>query len=393
MKKAIRSTKEGSRAIQKRYAPYACLLLAALLAIYGSAAGISWAAGARSTQTSLYPFPLDRFGLNVAPLYGPITDYDVSQLGAGWYLDYRYDANPARPGGMKYAQMLQVSRGSLPPNWTALETVIQANPGSLWLIGNEPDVISQDNRLPADYAMAYHELYTFIKSRDPSAKIAGPNIVQPTPLRLEWLQLAWDAYAQLYGAPMPVDVWSIHNQILQERRGGWGCEIPPGLEADEGALYSVWDNANLEIFQEHVVAFRQWMYDHGQREKPLIISEYGVLMPSEYLGGGDPSYGDQVVKDFMVGSFDYLLSATDPVLGCPSDGNRLVQQWAWYSLNDRLIDLEEFIGFNGSLFDWRHSSFPGVMTPFGEAFAQYTLSLRPRTLQLPLLRWNPPIPY
>ena len=337
---------------------------------------------------SQYAFPLDRIGVNVALEYGEITDYDVSLLGAGWYLDYRFQAHPSRPQGMWYAQMVRVSQYAYPPSWTALAQAVDANRGALWLVGNEPDVVSQDGRLPADYAAIYHEVYGFIKSKDPSARIAAPNIVQPTPLRLQWLEMVLAAYQTRYGAPMPVDVWSIHNQILQEKVPGWGCEIPPGIDATEGQLYSVWDNANLDIFKEHILAFRQWMYDHGQREKPLIISEYGVLMPSEYLGGGDKLYGDQVVRDFMTGSFDYLLATRDPLLGCPTDGNRLVQKWAWYSLNNKLISADDLDGgFNGSLFDWRHSSFPGVLTQFGEAFARHTAPLRPETVQLPLLRW------
>ena len=159
--------------------------------------------------------------------------------------------------------------------------------------------------------------------------------MQPTPLRLQWLDMVLQAYYAAYGGRMPVDVWSIHNQILQEDRNDWGCGIPPGIAVDQGMLYSVYDNANIEIFRQHVLDFRIWMRARGEREKPLIISEYGVLMPSEYLGGGDAQYGDEVVKKFMTDSFDYLLSATDAALGCPADGYRLVQRWAWLVQSER----------------------------------------------------------
>ena len=185
--------------------------------------------------------------------------------------------------------------------------------------------------------------------------------------------------------PMEVEAWGIHNQILQEDLEGWGCGVPPGSDVNQGQLYSVWDNANLDIFRQHIVAFRTWMRDRGERDKPLLITEYGVLMPSEYLGGGDKAVGEQIVVDFMKGSFDYLLAATDEALGCPADGNRLVQQWAWYSLNDKLIDLETFEGFNGALYDWRYSTYPGVLNLFGIEYLRYISSLAAQRPFLPLL--------
>jgi hypothetical protein len=243
---------------------------------------------------------------------------------------------------MEYVQMIRVSGGTYSPNLATLGSIVDNNPGSLWLIGNEPDCIWQDNSLPSEYAAVYHELYGFIKSRDPSAQVAIGGIVQPTPLRLEYLDMVWDAYQSLYGEMMPVDVWNIHNMILREEKGSWGCEIPPGIDADQGMLYDVQDNDDIEIFQQQIVAFRQWMKEKGERDKPLIVSEYGVLMPEVY------GFDYARVKAFMYASFDYFTTATDDSLGYPADENRLVQRWAWYSLND-----DDFEGWPSShhLFD------------------------------------------
>jgi hypothetical protein len=82
------------------------------------------------------------------------------------------------------------------------------------------------------------------------------------------------------------------------------------------------------------------MADHGQRDKPLIVSEYGILLP-EYYG-----FDLERVRSFMHDTYDFMLNATDQHIGYPDDGNRLVQRWAWYSLGDdawptgNLIDLE-----------------------------------------------------
>lgn len=364
------------------------LALAILVVCAFSLSGIPTLTHVSAEGVSLYRSPVERFGVNVALQYGAITDYDVQRLLGGWYVDYRFTPTPALPCGFRYVQMIRVDAKSYPPeaelpqNHELLAQAVRANPSSIWLIGNEPDTRGQDERLPADYARMYHNLYFFIKGIDPNARIAAGNIVQPTPLRLQWLDMVLAVYQQSYGHSMSVDIWAIHNQILREERDEWGCGIPPGIDAEYGQLYTVYDNANIAIFREHVVAFRRWMHDRGYRDRPLIISEYGVLMPSEYLGGGDAAYGDQVVINFMRDSFDYLLSARDETLGCPADGYRLVQQWAWYSLNDKLIDLDTFIGFNGGLYDWRHG-YPGVLTPFGIAYVDYVSHLVAQRAHLP----------
>ena len=274
-----------------------------------------------------------------------------------------------------------------PPNWGAIDYILQTNPGALWIIGNEPDrpdfadgTPGQDNCTPEEYAERYHTCYTYIKTRDPHAQLSAPGIVHPSALRLRWLDLVLDAYEARYGEAMPVDTWNIHIQILREVRDDWGCDIPPGLPDDRGEDYQVNDAANVEVFRQKVVAFRQWMRDRGQRGKPLILSEYGVTMPSGYgyLGGRDKEAGDQMVIDFMLGSFDYCLTATDAELGYPADANRLVQRWAWYSLNHRLSDFGAtppvLVPANGSLFDWE-APYPGTLTRFGIAFRDYVHSV------------------
>jgi hypothetical protein len=167
--------------------------------------------------------------------------------------------------------------------------------------------------------------------------------------------------------------------------------VPKGISDDmnEGLRLSFADNASVPLFIEQVTNFRHWMKQHGYQEKPLIISEYGVLLPSNLLGDGAGSeeakilLGDQMVKDFMTGTYDWLISAIDPEIGMPADGNRLVQRWLWYSLNDQPYVNETGDGFNGSLFT--HDQ-PGELTQFGEAFRDYAWDLyaEPIYLYLPL---------
>ncbi len=169
---------------------------------------------------------------------------------------------------------------SVPP-W--LGSIVDNHPGAIWLIGNEPDrKFWQDERLPEQYAHDYHDLYEFIKGRDPTAQIAAGNIVQPTPIRLAYLDRVLAEYQQAYGQSMPVDVWAIHNMILNERPDQWGAEIPPGMElsATLALTVPIQGNDNVFTFTQQIWAFRQWMADRGYQGYPLIISEYGVLMPA-----------------------------------------------------------------------------------------------------------------
>lgn len=152
-----------------------------------------------------------RFG--VGQVHSPVTAYDIAPLNLGWYTNWRADAAPARPCGIEYVQMLRVSDGAVlgrrehpdpptyPPASEALATIVAANPGSLWLVGNEPDCIWQDNVLPQNYAIDYHEAYAAIKALDPSATVSAGGIVQPTPLRLQYLDAVAGAVTSLRGAP------------------------------------------------------------------------------------------------------------------------------------------------------------------------------------------------
>ena len=345
--------------------------------------GIGLLLPARITASGPLYAPTQRFGVGLVNSHGDVTAYDIADWGIGWYSDWSRRESPPRPSGMEYVQMVRVS--SYPPDWQNLSAAILSNPGSLWIVGNEPECVYQDNLTPAEYAVRYHGVYQFIKSEDPSAQVAIGGVVQPTPLRLHWLDLARQAYQDSYGQPMPVDVWNIHVQILQEKRGSWGCDIPAGLPDDEGRLYTIEDNANAAHFEQLVGEFCQWLVDRGERDKPLIISEYGVLMPSEYLGA-DAAAGDAVVKAFMTGTFDFLLSATDATLGYADDDNRLVQRWLWFSLNEQPYDPGTGAGFNGGLFDWQD---PSQITTFGIAFRDYMYALQGERFELPLCSgWN-----
>ena len=179
-------------------------------------------------------------------------------------------------------------------------------------------------------------------------------------------------------------------QILREGQGsdknaGAGIPVfaqdpPPSIKAQD---YSYSDNANATIFKSMVTDFRAWLKSQGQQNKSLIISEMGVLYPSDIIAD-DVLTGDQRVEQFMVECFQWLLSATDAQTGLPADGNRLVQRWLWYSLNDFFYWDNKGVphGFNGSLMDYRTKG----LTRFGHRFRAFqTADTQMPRVRLPLI--------
>lgn len=456
------------------------------------------------TTNCLYPTPADRFSITV---YSDqqIEDYDVTPLHARRYLNWRADLTPAHPNAMSYSFMVRVREYGFWPTEEEIRTIAINNPGAIWIIGNEADVVWQDNTTPATYARTYHTVYTAIKSVDPHARFVINGVAQVSPLRLAWLDQVWDSYYALYGAEIPVDIWNIHTYVANEMHQEWGAEIPPGFDnavgysgrqgahwtlenrpgasggtmhrsrtvearayfafrgdqvtihlgtgpdagiaaihLDQGAtpvtevdLYSLtagtisrtftnlppfggllqdrhnvrvqvtgrrnpassntWirvdavqapstaslpggrfednsplrativssvdDHDNIDLIVEQTRAFRQWMASRGQRNKPLINTEYGILM-TEDLGFDYPR-----VRTFMINSFDtFLNNMVDPDLGYPADGNRLLQEWYWFALA-----VDEFEGrtSHSGLYDGRSRA----IKPLGNDFANYVQPL------------------
>jgi len=349
-----------------------------------------------SVRTAVTPDNWWRFGV-VAPL--GVTGYEaqLEDLKAGAYLDFGRSLSPARPGGIEYIQVLRVRDDIYPSVLSELSALVAANPGAHWEVGNEPDTSfeNQDNVPPETYADRFYAIATEIRAADGTARIGFGTIVQPTPIRLRYLERAWLRLVDLAGSPAAasalIDFWNVHAFILNEW-GTWGTGIPPGFICETfGAGGRCWDDFqgpvfdcganptqcwvpvaitdlndthNNAIFEARVIALRTWMAGTGEREKPLWITEYGSLLPPIDPPGG-PNYEnvpDSETARFMTDSFDFLLNTTDASAGDPSDGNRLVQRWFWYSLDDHRYT------FGGTLYDPDNSQ---ARTAVGTAWINY----------------------
>lgn len=325
------------------------------------------------------------------------TAYNVNTLNLGWTMDWSTRLNPTRPNGSDYVQVIRLRPDetnlyTFTPSLPILYQIADQNPGAIWLIGNEPDSPFQDNLPPDRYARAYHDLYLLLKQHDPAARIGAGSIVQPTPLRLQYLDRVLTSYWLLYGQALPTDVWSIHSYILREIDASdpeactdsidcheppyllWGAYIPPGLLSDftRGVLYTFGNMFDTAIFHQRLIDFRAWLRDRGYRDVPVYITEFGTLFPYPPFIEGDPyvdEFGAPMTEtrsaDFMTRTFDLLQTANDPALGLPADENRLVQRWLWYSFADP--------AFGGALY---HPA-TGQRTPLGDTFAAYAQAITP----------------
>ncbi len=270
--------------------------------------------------------PEERYRLGVSLPGGAVGGYDLTALGVGWVMDWQVRAAPVVPAGVMYAQSVRFREGQLSPDAATITAVAAARPGSLWLISNEADVKWQDNVTPEVYARLYHEAYAAIKAGDPGAQVAAGGIAEPTPLRLQYLDLVLASYQTQFGESLPAQAWHIHNYMLREERNSWGVDIPPGLPDDQGVLYAIDDSGNVAAFRAQILAFRRWMAERGYRGLPLIVSEFGEPMPEEY------GFPPERLASFLRETWQFFLTASDPALGDPTDGGRLVQRWCWFSL-------------------------------------------------------------
>ena len=301
------------------------------------AAGCLWrAVGSPSPDSlSIVSAPeVWRFGAGVSALVD--QDFWLPRLGAGWYLDWRASDRPgcAEP---EHWQMVRVHPDGTTPTVAEARRLAARHPGQVWIIGNEPDVASQDGVTYERYARAYHDLYTALKSADPAARVAVGGVAQATPLRLRYLEGVLRTYLQEFGRPLPVDVWTVHGYVLNEARGEWGAGIPVGLAEDAGARRSLADHGDLQIFAAQILAFRRWMREHGYRQRPLALTEYGILLPPEF------GYPVERTAGYLTASFDWLRTAQDDRVGYPLDDNHLVQRWAWFSLADPVYPASNLI--------------------------------------------------
>lgn len=348
------------------------LLIAILLLLLPS--------GAQRSQAGQVPVEgLCHFGIGAASGVG---GYDLSTLGVGGYLDWGLSRNREVPDNIHYFNVLNVSDSAYAAQPASLPNRLAKTPGAFWIIGNEPDseVRYQDHISAESYAARYYELASIIRQHDSTARIGFGPIIQPTQIRITYLQKVLDRLVKLAGSRSKalglIDVYTIHAFILNEEQiynssgqaVSWGAGLPIGYDSSWGApeiiringeANETWKTHSIDIFKQRIIRFREWMKAQGEQNKPLWITEYGSLFPS--TGGSYLYVSDQDTIAFMEQSFEFVLGTKDKKLGYAGDEDRLVQHLLWYSLN------EVRWRFGGSLFDPANKT----QTVVGERFVSY----------------------
>jgi hypothetical protein len=268
---------------------------------------------------------LERFG--VAGALSDAVGARRAGLTFGSYLNWNVHPSPPLPPLVTFWHVVRVGESGPWLSWEALAETVAQQPGAIWIVGNEPDVAEQDNIPPQRYAELYHDVYTFIKQRDPTALLVIGGVSQPTPLRRRYLERVLDSYEARYGVAMPIDIWNVHAFILREERDNWGVGIPLGMADETGELYEIDDHADLAIFRQNIIDFRAWMAERGYADRPLVVSEYGILLPADY------GFAPEIVTEFLHGTMEFFMTAANET-GYAPDNNRLVQWWFWYSVYD-----------------------------------------------------------
>ncbi|KPL23449.1 MAG: hypothetical protein AMJ93_04660 [Anaerolineae bacterium SM23_84] len=335
---------------------------------------------------SVYAYPEQRVG---AVAFGTV-DLEVSRLHVGLVkLEDRGPRAAERELGVDFITVLRVGPGwcvpTDPADWQSCQAdiaqLVAANPGHWWFIGNEPENPCRPGAMhSSEYAQTYHIVYHFIKGQDPTAKVGIGGVVIPSKARRDWLDNVLHSYRGLYGEPMPVDVWNIHNLLLSECpdplcRGReqspcpelWcsGGYLPPefGCDPSRRTWRSQESQANATEFKQLIREFRAWMATREEaRDKPLIITEMGVFAPRTDAGGPFPH---ELINQFMSDTFDFMINERDSEIGYSLDDDRLVQAWTWYALHPT----GDFYGY---LFEW-----DGSITDFGVNLANYTARFLP----------------
>ena len=302
----------------------------------------------------------------------------------GWLLSFSASEQSWLPPNVAHTPMIRLKQnrgtdGNRLPSYTAqpaltqngLGRLIQANPGAIWIVGNEVDrVFWQDDLMPDVYAMAYHDAYQFIKQNDPTAQVAISALVLVSPGRLQYLDLVLDAYKQKYRGPMPIDVWTFHAYLFAERyeeyngEGGKPIYASVALGTDPAiAIKAPWptrpiseqlelckredyaciyEHDSMEMFTKQVIDMRTWMKARGYQNRPLLLTEWSLLHGYTVSSDGQCNTRDENgncftpprVTNFLEASLSYLENAINPSLGFPLDNNRLVQQWSWFPMDD-----------------------------------------------------------
>lgn len=272
---------------------------------------IAVAIASRGFQTPGRALPTPQ-GPGVAVGYGA-GGQQLDVLGEVWYLDYGF----ATSSPSNHRRLFFIQLGDSPKR---VAEAAKRSPGQWWTFGNEPNDPHQDNIGPQAYVEPYHDIYYALKSADPQARLVATGVANAD---WRWLDQWREDYRQKYDRYPPVDGWRFHDYVLET--------CASALNADE--------------FKRRAVDFRDWVNRIGESQKPVLLTEYGVLY-------GNGCCSCPVIQPAAV--VEYMRSTTDWLAE-----TRIVTAWAWFAVDSGNR-------FNGDLFNGEQ------ILPAGTAYQELT---------------------
>ncbi|MEX0762006.1 MAG: hypothetical protein WD208_03605 [Dehalococcoidia bacterium] len=208
------------------------------------------------------PYPGHRYGVVVSRQNDPaIQQTFLDELGVDYFLDYYTNVQDLPVG---YEKVLYIPEVPGPSREEIEQTAADA-PGSVWYIVGEPN-----GRGTSASAIVpdLHDLYTWIKEADPTAKITSPSILNwdytcgdtcgGFQSGHEWVEEFRLAYLTQYGTEPPVDIWAIDSFPIYWDRS----EFP---------------TTDVEIVFDQVTDMRDYLSAiPEQADKPIWITETGL---------------------------------------------------------------------------------------------------------------------
>lgn len=301
-----------------------------------------------------------RFGISVVRP----DNYDIDSCGASWYLTWTHV--PARNTKLEFMPMIAgytLDKNVSDKYMSDLEQRIKTFKGdypdhTIWMVGNEIGYYPQhDHRTPEQYAEDYHRCYTMLKKINPTYKLAvgaiilSNNIEYVTSQYVEhkggyhYLKRVREAYKAKFGEEIPVDYYTATCHVVEDK------------------------STNYEVFKEQVIRLRKFLAEIDERDKPVIITEFGCSFV-----GAEP----EKIKLFMKETVEFLISSKDEKIGCTTDDNKLVQRFAWFTLHG--LSLEEkakYIGEAATHIDLNQTSLMdknGKLNELGKMYKEYIFS-------------------
>lgn len=269
-----------------------------------------------------------RFGLGFNPMNCSSYErtpgeFGYSQLNIGWYTDWSYKGGArsdmeylALVGG--YGKNVAVQEQSC----QQVTAYVQANrskypAGAMWTVGNE--IGYDDGRSSDEYVRDFTFWKNCIKSIDPSFRVGTGAIISP------WTTLprgSNECIADL--SKYNTDQTSGANYFRRIITGLRANNAMPDFIVNHAYTLCQSPKDQPDDMKESLRIQRTLMKELGIQNLDLVIKEFSPLYTPDVA----------TAQRYMQQTIPYMLTTTDPAIGKPGDGNRLVQRFAWFVGNE-----------------------------------------------------------